>query len=230
MEQDLFIIPSTETTEAPSKTIYSSLLLLLNVPQAFSVGQIQLINGWFTGSGSKPYLEKSVSYLPCQGEKGPKTTSCVFVPLLATLVWVLVAKCNFRTTAGSVGVVGGHRRTRRDRLYRHKGNSKGLPLITVKTGANHFPSVDFCFSAKLWPFYCCHASPNRASIICLYGLSVFSWDPDKRLSGAWMAALFPCSEEILGKCSQAPSLGGGRKKNNSGQVCSLQNHSWILSS
>ena len=107
-----------------------------------------------------------------------------------------------------------HRRARSDHPYHHEGNSKGLPLIVIKTGANHFHSAGFCSPAKLWPFCCCHASPNRASIICLYGLSVFSWDPDKRLSGAWMTALFPGSEEILGKCSQAPSWGGGgqRKK------------------
>lgn len=209
MEQDLFISPSTKTTEAPSETIYSSLLLQLYVPQAFSVGRIQLINDRFTGSGSKSYLEKAVSYLPCQGKKGPKTTSCVRVPLLTTLVWVLVAKCNFCITADSLDVVGGHRSTGRDHLYHHGGNRKGLPPITVKTGANHFPSTGFCFPAKLWPVYCCHGSPNHASIICLYGRSVFSWDPDKRLSGTWMTALFPCSEEILGKCSQAPTLGVG---------------------
>lgn len=75
MEQDLFISPSTKTTEAPSETIYSSLLLQLNMPQAFSVGQIQLINNRVTGSSSMSYLEKAVSHLPHQGEKGPKTTS-----------------------------------------------------------------------------------------------------------------------------------------------------------
>lgn len=62
MEQDLFISPSTETTDDPSETIYSSLLLQLNVPQAFSVGQIQLTEGQFSGSHStKSYLEKDVS-------------------------------------------------------------------------------------------------------------------------------------------------------------------------
>lgn len=64
MEQDLFISPFTETTEAPSETIYSPHLLQLNVLQAFSLGQIQLINGWVTGSGSKSHLEKAVSHIP----------------------------------------------------------------------------------------------------------------------------------------------------------------------
>lgn len=52
----------------------------------------------------------------------------------------------------------------------------------------------FCrllFLRKLWLFYCCHASSNRASIVCLYGFSVFSWDPDKRLSGHEWLLCFP---------------------------------------
>lgn len=69
MEQDLFVSLSTETTEAASETIYSLLLLQLNVPQAFSVEQIQLVTNWLTGSHSKSYLGKAVSYLPCQAKK-----------------------------------------------------------------------------------------------------------------------------------------------------------------
>jgi len=61
MERDLFIGPSTETTEAPSETIYSSPLPQLNVPRAFSVGQIQLTTDRVTGSGMKSYLKKSAS-------------------------------------------------------------------------------------------------------------------------------------------------------------------------
>lgn len=161
--------------------------------QAFSLGQIQLINDWVTGSGSKSYLEKAVGHTPHQRAKGPKTIlcTCVCVPLLATLIWIFVAKCNFWATAGSLDVLGGRRSTSRNHLTCQKGNSKGLPLITVKTGVNHFPSADFCFSAKLWLFYCCHASSNCASITCLYGFSVFSWDPDKRLSGHEWLLCFP---------------------------------------
>lgn len=163
MEQDLFISPSTETTEAPSETIYSPHLLQLNVLQAFSLGQIQLINGWVTGSGSKSHLEKAVSHIPWQREKGQKTVSCacVCVPLLATLVWIFVAKCNFCATAGSLDVLGGHGSTRRNHLTCHKGSSKGLPLITAKTGANHFPSAGFCFSAN----FGCFTAVMQAQIV-----------------------------------------------------------------
>lgn len=140
-----------------------------------------------------PIWRKLLSHIPRQRKKGPKTISCacVCVPLLATLVWIFAAKCNFCATPGSLDVLGGHRSTRRNHLTCHKRSSKELPLITVKTGANHFPFADFCFSAKLWLFYCCHASSNCASIVCLYGLSVFSWDLDKRLSGHEWLLCFP---------------------------------------
>lgn len=128
--------------------------------QAFSLGPIQLINDWVSASGSKSYLEKAANHTPHQRKKGPKTImcACVCAPLLETLIWLFVAKCNFCATADSLDVLGGHRGTRRNHLTCHKGSSKGLPLITVKTAANHFPSAGFCFSAKLWLFYCCHAS------------------------------------------------------------------------
>lgn len=181
--------------------------------QAFSLGQIQLINDWVTESGGMSYLEKAVIHTPHQRKRGPKTIfcACVCVPFLETLIWIFVAKCNFCATAGSLDVLGEHRSTRRNHLTCHKGTIKTIPLITLKTGANHFPSADFCFSAKLWLFYCCHAKLK----LCLHHLSVWVFclflGPGQKAFWAWMAALFPCSEEILGKCSQTPSLVG--KKN-----------------
>lgn len=159
--------------------------------QAFFLGQIQLINDWVTGSGTKSYLDKAVSCIPHKRKQYCVHVFVFVLPLLETLIWIFVAKCNFCATAGSLDVLGGHRSTGRNHLTCHKESSKGLPHITVKTGANCFPSAGFCFSAKLWLFHCCHASSNCASIICLYGLSVFSWDLDKGLSGHEWLLCFP---------------------------------------
>lgn len=109
---DLFISPSTETPEAPSEAVYSSLLLQLNVPQAFSGPQIQLINSRLTGSGSKSCLEKAVSCLPCQGAKGPKTASCVCVPHPGNTGFGFGGQMQLLYNCW-LPVVGGHRRSRR---------------------------------------------------------------------------------------------------------------------
>lgn len=196
--------PLHRATETPSEMIYSSLLLQFSVPQACSEGQTQLAESVCQHSN-----KSCLSCLPHQWEKGPETTSWVGVPLLAALVWDFVAKYSFPISTASLAVV---EEPEEIICTDHLSNS-GFPLITawpVQTisllQASGFLPDFHSFTAVM------QAQIMPPSFVCIVRLSFPGGGTKGFLGHEWLLC-FPALK---------------RPDQNSVQVCSPQNRSWLL--